>query len=113
MWLQVPFRDSTLTKLLADGLLSAAQTTMLACLAPLPHQLEQSTATLHFASVARRIATKPVLRLDPHDQVLPASSPCVMLQLEGVSTIGRPSRNCSRSPGHLLAAVGCCHARRA
>lgn len=88
--MQVPFRDSTLTKLLADGLLSSAQTTMLACICPLASQLEQTAATLHFATVARRIATKPVMRLDPHDQVRPAQPvhPPALISLHTMS----PSR---------------------
>jgi hypothetical protein len=75
--LQVPFRDSTLTKLLADCLRSAAQTTMLACVSPDSLQLEQTASTLHFANVVLRIQTRPQLRRDPHDQValpLPFSS---------------------------------------
>ena len=66
--LQVPFRDSMLTKLLADGLLNAATTAMLACLSPCAAQAEQTQATLHFASVASRIRTTPVMRVDPHDK---------------------------------------------
>jgi hypothetical protein len=67
--LQVPIRDSVLTKLLSEGLVNAAATVMLACVGPTHAQLEQSTASLHFAAVAQRIRMKPVMRLDPHDQV--------------------------------------------
>jgi hypothetical protein len=67
--MQVPIRDSVLTKLLAEGLVNAAATVMLACVGPTLAQVEQSTATLHFAAVAQRIRMKPVMRLDPHDQV--------------------------------------------
>ena len=78
--MQVPFRDSTLTKLLADGLQAAAQTTMLACVSPLAGHLEHTAATLHFASVALRIQTKPVLRVDPHDKVRTgAAARCVRI----------------------------------
>ena len=65
----IPYRDSTLTKLLWDNLQGSARTLMLACVNPLASQAEQTAHTLHFASMALRISTKPVIRQDPHDQV--------------------------------------------
>lgn len=67
--LQVPYRDSVLTKLLANSLQQAAQITMIACLHPLAAHIGQSTSTLQFAKVALSIKTKPVERVDHHDKV--------------------------------------------
>jgi len=66
---RVPYRDSTLTKLLWDSLQGSARTTMLACINPLASQADQTAHTLQFATAALRIRTKPIVRLDPHDKV--------------------------------------------
>ena len=42
---------------------------MLACVSPLACHLEHSAATLHFATVAARIQTRPVMHVDPQDKV--------------------------------------------
>jgi kinesin family member 1 len=74
--LQVPYRDSVLTKLLATSLQEAAEITMVACLHPLALHIGQSTSTLQFARLALAIKTKPVARIDPQDQVTPCQDAC-------------------------------------
>eukprot|EP00775_Hariotina_reticulata_P004387 gene4387-4641_t len=66
----VPYRDSRLTQLLWEGLRGGGRTLMLACLCPLKSAAEESLNTLHFASMALRIKSEPVLMMDPQDQMV-------------------------------------------
>ena len=52
-------------QLLWQGLRGSGRALMLACLAPLAAHAEESCNTLHFAAMARRIKSSPVLLLDP------------------------------------------------
>jgi hypothetical protein len=61
----VPYRDSRLTQLLWEGLRGGGRTLMLACLCPLKAVAEESLNTLHFASMALRIKSEPVIMVDP------------------------------------------------
>ena len=61
----MPYRDSKLTQLLWDGLRGMGRTLMLACLGPMKATAEESLNTLHFASMALRIKSEPVVLLDP------------------------------------------------
>eukprot|EP00195_Chlamydomonas_chlamydogama_P013464 CAMPEP_0202909328 /NCGR_PEP_ID=MMETSP1392-20130828/49024_1 /ASSEMBLY_ACC=CAM_ASM_000868 /TAXON_ID=225041 /ORGANISM="Chlamydomonas chlamydogama, Strain SAG 11-48b" /LENGTH=1054 /DNA_ID=CAMNT_0049599039 /DNA_START=77 /DNA_END=3241 /DNA_ORIENTATION=+ len=66
----IPYRDSKLTQLLWDGLRGTGRALMLACLAPTAPFAEESLNTLHFASMALRIKSEPVVLLDPQDQLV-------------------------------------------
>eukprot|EP00798_Chlamydomonas_sp_ICE-L_P011646 gene11646-34355_t len=66
----VPYRDSKLTQLLWDGLRGNGRSLMLACLGPTSTYADESLNTLHFASMALRIKSEPVMLLDPLDQLV-------------------------------------------
>jgi hypothetical protein len=76
----IPYRDSKLTQLLWEGLRGTGRALMLACLGPVAGHAEESLSTLHFASMALRIKSQPVILLDPQVSP-PASLPRLLLQL--------------------------------
>ncbi|XP_057404872.1 kinesin-like protein KIF12 isoform X3 [Balaenoptera acutorostrata] len=55
----IPFRDSKLTKLLADSLGGRGVTLMVACVSPSAQCLPETLSTLRYASRAQRITTRP------------------------------------------------------
>ncbi|XP_049567052.1 kinesin-like protein KIF12 isoform X2 [Orcinus orca] len=55
----IPFRDSKLTKLLADSLGGRGVTLMVACVSPSAQCLPETLSTLRYASRAQRITTWP------------------------------------------------------
>ncbi|XP_055991352.1 kinesin-like protein KIF12 [Sorex fumeus] len=55
----IPFRDSKLTKLLADSLGGRGVTLMVACVSPSAHCLPETLSTLRYASRAQRLTTRP------------------------------------------------------
>lgn len=61
----IPYRDSKLTQLLWEGLRGDGRALMLACLGPLRQHAEESLNTLHFAGMALRIKSQPIMLLDP------------------------------------------------
>lgn len=61
----VPYRDSKLTQLLWDSLKGTGRALMLACLAPLKQQTDETLNTLNFASMAIRIKSNPVVFVNP------------------------------------------------
>ncbi|KAK9823453.1 hypothetical protein WJX72_002869 [[Myrmecia] bisecta] len=63
----IPYRDSPLTMLLWDGLKGDGRILMLACAAPEQACVDETLATLHFASLARRLKSSPILLLAPQD----------------------------------------------
>ncbi|GBF99065.1 kinesin [Raphidocelis subcapitata] len=63
----VPYRDAKLTQLLWDGLRGSGRALMVACLAPLKQQAEESINTLHFAGMALRVRGESVITVDPQD----------------------------------------------
>ncbi|XP_076803664.1 kinesin-like protein KIF12 isoform X2 [Clavelina lepadiformis] len=66
----IPFRDSKLTKLLADGLGGSGVTLMIACVTPSSSNLSETINTLRYAKRARKIKNKPVIRIDPREQLI-------------------------------------------
>lgn len=66
----VPYRDSTLTKLLSDCLGGTAVTMMVACCTPLLAFADESLRTLQYACSAGSIRNRPVIKLDPQDQLI-------------------------------------------
>ncbi|XP_049751048.1 kinesin-like protein KIF12 isoform X3 [Elephas maximus indicus] len=55
----IPFRDSKLTKLLADSLGGRGVTLMVACVSPSAQCLPETLNTLRYASRAQRVTTRP------------------------------------------------------
>ncbi|XP_008831719.1 kinesin-like protein KIF12 isoform X2 [Nannospalax galili] len=55
----IPFRDSKLTKLLADSLGGRGFTLMVACVSPSAQCLPETLSTLRYASRAQRVTTRP------------------------------------------------------
>ncbi|KAK5669781.1 Kinesin-related protein 12 [Batrachochytrium dendrobatidis] len=66
----IPFRDSKLTKLLADSLGGHGVTLMIACISPGSLNIQETNKTLRYASKACKIQTKLVLQLDPREEIL-------------------------------------------
>jgi len=59
----IPYRDSTLTKLLSDALGGDALALFIACVSPSSSRSEETLATLHYASRARCITNRPKVRV--------------------------------------------------
>lgn len=68
----VPYRDSTLTKLLMDSLGGNGLTLMVACVSPSARQAEESAATLNYAARARNIRNRPLVRIDARERLINA-----------------------------------------
>lgn len=66
----VPFRESKLTQLLIDSLRGRGRALMIACCSPSQAHVDETYNTLHFASLALHIKSKPVVILDPSDKLL-------------------------------------------
>ncbi|XP_063116358.1 kinesin-like protein KIF12 isoform X1 [Cavia porcellus] len=61
----IPFRDSKLTKLLADSLGGRGVTLMVACVSPSAQCLPETLSTLRYASRAQRVTTRPQVPKPP------------------------------------------------
>lgn len=68
----VPYRDSTLTKLLMDSLGGSGLTLMVACVSPSARNADESAATLNYAARARNIRNRPVVRIDARERLINA-----------------------------------------
>ncbi|CAN0073098.1 unnamed protein product [Ectocarpus sp. 8 AP-2014] len=66
----VPYRDSTLTKLLMDSLGGNGLTLMVACVSPSVRHAEESAATLNYAARARNIRNRPLVRVDARERLI-------------------------------------------
>ncbi|XP_017467942.1 PREDICTED: kinesin-like protein KIF12 isoform X2 [Rhagoletis zephyria] len=66
----IPYRDSQLTKLLADSLAGNGVTLMIACVSPAQYNYAETLNTLRYASRAKRIRTKPVIMMDPREALI-------------------------------------------
>lgn len=66
----IPYRDSQLTKLLADSLAGNGVTLMIACVSPAQYNHAETLNTLRYASRAKRIRTKPVIMMDPREALI-------------------------------------------
>ncbi|XP_055384684.1 kinesin-like protein KIF12 isoform X2 [Condylostylus longicornis] len=66
----IPYRDSQLTKLLADSLAGNGVTLMIACVAPSEFNYSETINTLRYASRAKRIRTKPIIIMDPREALI-------------------------------------------
>jgi kinesin family protein 3/17 len=66
----VPYRDSKLTRLLADSLGGNARTLMVANIGPADYNAEETVTTLRFAHRAKSIENRPRVNEDPKDAML-------------------------------------------
>ncbi|XP_022917866.2 kinesin-like protein KIF12 [Onthophagus taurus] len=66
----IPYRDSKLTKLLADSLAGNGVTLMIACISPARSNLNETLNTLRYASRAKKIKLKPVVMMDPREALI-------------------------------------------
>lgn len=70
--IHVPYRDSTLTKLLMDSLGGSAFALMIACCSPAPAHVEETLSTLTYATRTKGIVNCPVIQYNPGDFELSA-----------------------------------------
>lgn len=68
----VPFRDSKLTQLLMDSLGGEALALMIATCSPAARAADETLSTLHYATSAQSIRNRPVVRLDPQQEIVRA-----------------------------------------
>ncbi|CAH2048841.1 unnamed protein product, partial [Iphiclides podalirius] len=66
----IPYRDSKLTKLLADSLAGNGVTLMIACIAPTRSNLSETLNTLRYAARAKKIKSKPIVKMDARDALI-------------------------------------------
>ncbi|BFZ04439.1 hypothetical protein BsWGS_07478 [Bradybaena similaris] len=66
----IPYRDSKLTKLLSDSLAGNGMALMIACITPSSANVTETVNTLRYASRAKRIKTKPTVKLDPRETLI-------------------------------------------
>ncbi|KAI9201884.1 uncharacterized protein BJ171DRAFT_601452 [Polychytrium aggregatum] len=66
----VPYRDSTLTKLLANALGGNSKTVMIAALSPADINYEETLSTLRFMDRAKQIKTQAVVNESPIDKLI-------------------------------------------
>ncbi|KAK9881584.1 hypothetical protein WA026_016455 [Henosepilachna vigintioctopunctata] len=66
----IPYRDSKLTKLLADSLAGNGVTLMIACISPAKFNINETINTLRYAARAKKIRTKPVVLMDPREALI-------------------------------------------
>ncbi|CAM4574096.1 unnamed protein product, partial [Lepidochelys olivacea] len=66
----IPYRDSKLTRLLAESLGGSGITLMVACISPSSRCLPETLHTLRFASRAKKVTTKPVAHRVSREKLL-------------------------------------------
>ncbi|XP_031560241.1 kinesin-like protein KIF12 [Actinia tenebrosa] len=66
----IPYRDSKLTKLLADSLGGNGVTLMIACISPSSYLISDTLNTLRYAHRAKKIKNKPVVQMDPKEKLI-------------------------------------------
>ncbi|XP_054287518.1 kinesin-like protein KIF12 [Macrosteles quadrilineatus] len=66
----IPYRDSKLTKLLADSLAGSGVTLMVACVSPARSNVTETLNTLRYAARAKKIRTKPIVVMDPREALI-------------------------------------------
>ncbi|XP_030392864.1 kinesin-like protein KIF12 [Gopherus evgoodei] len=69
-WSHIPYRDSKLTRLLAESLGGSGITLMVACISPSLHCLPETLRTLRFAGRAKKVTTKPVAQRISREKLL-------------------------------------------
>lgn len=66
----IPYRDSTLTKLLKDSLSGSGLTLMIACVSPNYSDAGETISTLRYAARAKKVKTTPVVKIDPRELLI-------------------------------------------
>ena len=66
----IPYKDSKLTRLLADSLGGNTKTVMFANISPASYNYDETLGTLRYASRAKLIKNAPVVNEDPKDALL-------------------------------------------
>lgn len=66
----ISYRDSKLTKLLADSLGGDGVTLMIACISPSSYVVQDTLNTLRYAHRAKKIKNKPVVQMDPKEKLI-------------------------------------------
>eukprot|EP00055_Hartaetosiga_balthica_P003955 m.9574 g.9574 ORF g.9574 m.9574 type:complete len:778 (+) comp3494_c0_seq1:199-2532(+) len=66
----VPYRNSSLTRLLQDSLGGNAKTMMIAAIGPASYNYNETIGTLGYANRAKSIKNKPIINEDPKDALL-------------------------------------------
>ena len=66
----IPYRDSKLTRLLADSLGGNTKTVMIANIGPADYNFDETMSTLRYANRAKNIKNKPKINEDPKDAML-------------------------------------------
>merc|ERR1719323_2260095 len=67
---RIPYRDSALTKLLANALGGNSKTIMIAALSPADINYEETLSTLRYANRAKQIKTKAAVNEDPTEKLI-------------------------------------------
>ncbi|XP_063198560.1 LOW QUALITY PROTEIN: kinesin-like protein KIF12 [Chroicocephalus ridibundus] len=82
----IPYRDSKLTRLLARSLGGSGVTLMVACISPSSRCLSETLSTLHYASRACRVTTRPLVNRVSREKLLQSLEEEIhALQLENLS----------------------------
>ncbi|XP_044002357.1 kinesin-like protein KIF12 isoform X2 [Aphidius gifuensis] len=66
----IPYRDSNLTKLLADSLAGNGVSLMIACVSSARSNTSETLNTLRYAARAKKIRTKPIIVMDPREALI-------------------------------------------
>ena len=66
----IPYRDSTLTRMLQDSLGGNTKTMMISTIGPSEHNYHETMSTLRQASRAKKIKNQPKINVDMKDQLL-------------------------------------------
>ncbi|KAJ3181178.1 Kinesin- protein 12 [Geranomyces variabilis] len=66
----IPYRDSNLTRLLADSLGGAGLALMIACVSPAARHCPETLKTLRYAQRTKRIRNRPVVVADKRDEIV-------------------------------------------
>jgi len=66
----IPYRNSKLTKLLADSLGGNTKTVMLTAISPAEYNFDETLSSLRYANRAKNIKNKPRVNEDPKDAML-------------------------------------------
>ena len=67
---KVPYRDSTLTKLLMNALGGNSKTVMIAAISPSDNNYAETMSTLRYADRAKQIKTDAKVNEDPKDKII-------------------------------------------
>ncbi|KAI2796745.1 Kinesin- protein 12 [Blomia tropicalis] len=96
----IPYRDSMLTKLLADSLAGNGMTLMIACVSPMKCDSQETISTLRYASRAKRVRMNPVVQMLNENGTFDANS-MLLSRMENMGPNGAIDKVDDKD-GHLL-----------